>query len=154
MIWALLAKWRSELYQSNIQVTVQTFDIDDEDEGVVLLHLLHGALSVERVNDDLVLIKTGLVRDRLSGVLGRSGEHQGLGAVEGGGGSGLDLLVGVGLAMGISEDHGEQDRCCVTYALESSLGSSVGLLGALGGGYMEIHISNRSFSELAKSAAA
>lgn len=45
-------------------------------------------------------------------------------------------------------------RIVKTYALESSLGSSVGLLGALGGGYMRMRISNRSYSELAKSAAA
>lgn len=41
-----------------------------------------------------------------------------------------------------------------TYALESSLGGSAGLLEALGRGYMRRRISNRSDSELAKSAAA
>lgn len=42
----------------------------------------------------------------------------------------------------------------ITYTLEGGLGSGVGLLGALGGSYIIIRISNRSYSELAKSAAA
>lgn len=42
---------------------------------------------------------------------------------------------------------------CSTYALESSLGGSVGLREALGG-YITRSISNRPCSELAKSAAA
>lgn len=45
----------------------------------------------------------------------------------------------------------------ITYTLEGGLGSGVGLLGALGalgGSYIVIRISNRSYSELAKSAAA
>lgn len=86
-----------ELLEGKLDLSLVGLDVDDEDEGVVLLHLLHGALSVERVDDNLVLIQTGLVRDRLSGVLGGSGEDQGLGAVEGGAGSDLGLLVGVGL---------------------------------------------------------
>jgi hypothetical protein len=44
--------------------------------------------------------------------------------------------------------------CWNTYTLEGGLGSGVGLLGALGGSYIIIRISNRSYSELAKSAAA
>ena len=58
-------------------------DIDDENQSVVLLNLLHRALGVERVDDDLVLIETGNVRNGLAGVLGRTGELEGLGAVEG-----------------------------------------------------------------------
>ena len=58
-------------------------DVDDEDECVVLLDLLHGALGVERVDDDLVLIEAGDVRYGLSLVLGCAGELEGLGAVEG-----------------------------------------------------------------------
>lgn len=72
-------------------------DIHNENESVVLLHLLHSTLSVERVNDDLVLIKTRLVGDRLARVLGRSREDQSLGLVEGSAGSDLALLVGVSL---------------------------------------------------------
>lgn len=47
-------------------------DVDDEDEGVVLLNLLHGRLGVERVDEDLSSIEAGLVRDRLAGVFGRA----------------------------------------------------------------------------------
>lgn len=72
-------------------------DVDDEDEGVVLLHLLHGALSVERVHDDLVLIEARQVRDRLAGVLGRARQLQGLGTVEGVAQADLAGLVAGGL---------------------------------------------------------
>jgi hypothetical protein len=82
-----------------------------------------------------VLIEAGQVRDGLAGVLGRAREDQGLGAVERGAQADLALLGAVG-------------------ALESSLGSGVGLLSALGGGYMERDISKRSYSELAMTAAA
>jgi hypothetical protein len=59
-------------------------DINNENQGVVLLNLLHGALSVERVLDDLVLIETRLVRDGLAWVFWLAGELESLGAVEGG----------------------------------------------------------------------
>lgn len=78
-------------------LTLVGLDVDDEDEGVVLLHLLHGALSVERVDDNLVLIEARLVGDRSTRVLGSTASDQGLGAVEGGAVASLDLLVGVGL---------------------------------------------------------
>lgn len=87
-----------ELLEGKLDLSLVGLDVDDEDQGVVLLHLLHGALGVERVDNDLVLIQTGSVGDRLSGVLGRSGDDQGLGSVERRGVSGLGLLVGVGLA--------------------------------------------------------
>lgn len=63
----------------------------------MLLHLLHGALSVERVDDDLVLIETGQVRDGLAGVLGSTGGDEGLGAVERGAQADLSVLAGVSL---------------------------------------------------------
>jgi hypothetical protein len=72
-------------------------DIDDENQGVVLLNLLHGALSVERVDDDLVGIESGLRDDRLSGVLGLTGEMEGLGLVEGRRETDLADLLGVDL---------------------------------------------------------
>jgi hypothetical protein len=37
------------------------------------------------VHDDLVVVETGLVGDRLARVFGRAGELEGLGPVEGGG---------------------------------------------------------------------
>lgn len=57
--------------------------VDDEDKGVVLLNLLHGALGVERVDDDLVLVEAGLMGNTLAGELGSARELEGLGAVEG-----------------------------------------------------------------------
>lgn len=87
------------------------------------------------MDDDLVLIETGEVVDGLAGVARSAGQDQSLGAVERGG---LADLAGLG---GVS-------------TLEGGLGSGVGLLGALGGSYIIIRISNRSYSELAKSAAA
>lgn len=44
----------------------------------MLLDLLHRALGVERVDEDLASIKTGLVRDRLARVLGGARELEGL----------------------------------------------------------------------------
>jgi hypothetical protein len=105
-----------ELLEGALDLGLVGLDVDDEDEGVVLLHLLHGALGVEGVDDNLVLIEARLVRDGLAGVLGRAREHQGLGAVERGAVADLALLLGV-------------------TTLESSLSGGVGLLEALGGGY-------------------
>ena len=59
-------------------------NVDNENQSVVLLNLLHRALSVERVDDDLVLIETGGVWDGLSWVFWLAGELEGLGSVEGG----------------------------------------------------------------------
>lgn len=86
-----------ELLQGVLDLGLVCLDVDDEDEGVVLLDLLHGALSVERVDDDLVLIETGLVVDGLAGVLGVASQRQGLGLTEGRRGPDLELLVGVNL---------------------------------------------------------
>lgn len=49
------------------------------------------------MNDDLVLVQTGLVRNRLARIFWRSGQDQSLGLVEGGAGSHLALLVGMSL---------------------------------------------------------
>ncbi len=125
-----------ELLESTLDLSLVGLDVDNEDEGVVLLHLLHGALGVEGVDDDLVLVEARQVRDRLAGELGVAGQRQRLGLVEGGAQADLALLLGVS-------------------SLESSLGGGVGLLGALGGSYIQRRrISNRSISELAKSATA
>lgn len=125
-----------ELLEGTLDLSLVGLDVDNEDEGVVLLHLLHGALGVEGVDDDLVLVEARQVRDRLAGELGVAGQRQRLGLVEGGAQADLALLLGVS-------------------SLESSLGGGVGLLGALGGSYIQRRrISNRSISELAKSATA
>lgn len=84
MIWFLLASvgWVSKNVDCGERVSeVRRTDIADEDEGVVLLHLLHGALSVERVDDDLVLIETGLASNGVTGVLGLTSSDQGCSSV-------------------------------------------------------------------------
>jgi len=86
-----------ELLKGQLDLGLVGLDIDDEDEGVLLLDLLQGTLGVERVDDDLVLIEAGLVRDRLARVLGSPRQLEGLGAVEGGRVADLGLLVGMDL---------------------------------------------------------
>lgn len=98
-----------ELLEGLLDLSLVGLDVDNEYEGVVLLDLLHGALGVERVDDDLVLIEAGLVRDRLAWVLWCARELEGLRAVEGGRQTDLADLVGVD-------------------ALQGSLGRSIGLL--------------------------
>ncbi len=70
------------------------------------------------MDDDLVLVEARQVRDRLAGELGVAGQRQRLGLVEGGAQADLALLRGVS-------------------TLESGLGGGVGLLGALGGSYIQ-----------------
>merc|ERR1712093_560732 len=101
-----------ELLQSLLDLTLVGTDIDDEDESVVLLNLLHGALGVERVDDDLVLIEAWLMGNRLARVFGSSRELEGLRLVEGGRETDLADLVGVD-------------------TLQGSLSSSAGLLVSL-----------------------
>ena len=127
-----------QLLEGKLDLGLVGLDVDDEDQGVLLLNLLQGALSVERVDDDLVLIEAGGVGDRLARVLGGARELQGLGKVERGRGSDLGLLLGVDL-MG-RKIVSSAAFCVVmiarkTYALEGSLGSLLGLgtLGRLGG---------------------
>jgi hypothetical protein len=86
-----------ELLQCLLDLSLIGLDINDENKGVVLLNLLHRTLSIERVDDNLVLIETGLVGDRLAWELGRSGELEGLGSVEGSRFADLSDLVRVNL---------------------------------------------------------
>lgn len=95
-----------ELLQGSLDLGLVRLDVDDEDQGVVLLNLLHGALSVERVDDDLVLVQTGLVVNGLARVLGVAGQSEGLGAAERGRGPDLGLLVGVNLEKDSISDCG------------------------------------------------
>jgi hypothetical protein len=133
-----------ELLQCLLDLSLVGLDIDDENESVVLLNLLHGALGVERVDYDFVLIKTRLVRNRLAWVLWRARELKGLGLVECGGEADLADLVGVNLYL---LDMLISCKRLRTYALQGSLGSSAGLLAglALGGSTCNhLRISNRS----------
>jgi len=73
-------------------------DVDNEDEGVVLLNLLHRRLGVERVDEDGRRIHARSVGTRLAGVLGRARQLKGLGTVEAGAGPDGALLVRVRLS--------------------------------------------------------
>ena len=73
-----------QLLKRILDLALVCLDVADEDERVVLLDLLHGALRVERMRDDLVCIEPRRVRDRLTRVLRRARELQCLGPVEGG----------------------------------------------------------------------
>jgi hypothetical protein len=84
-----------ELLEGELNLSLVGLDVDDEDEGVVLLHLLHGALGVDGEADNGVLIETGQMRNGLAGVLGGARQDQSLGAVEGGAVADLALLQGV-----------------------------------------------------------
>jgi len=59
-----------KLLQGLFDLGLVGLDIDNEDKGVLLLDLLEGTLGVQGMDDDLVLIETRLVRDRLARVLG------------------------------------------------------------------------------------
>lgn len=71
-----------QLLQRRLDLPLVGLDVNDEDERVVLLNLLHRALRVERVQDHLVSVEARLMRDRLARVLGRPRQLQSLGAVE------------------------------------------------------------------------
>lgn len=86
-----------ESLEGTLDLSLVGLDVDNENEGVVLFHLLHRALSVERVHNDLVLIKARKVRNRLAGVLGRAGKLQSLRTVEAVAQADLAGLVAVGL---------------------------------------------------------
>lgn len=86
-----------ELLERLLDLSLVGLDVDDKDKGVVLLHLLHGALRVKGMDDDLVGVQAGLVGDRLARVLGGARDHEGLWAMEGGSQADLALLLAVGL---------------------------------------------------------
>jgi len=84
-----------QLLDCVLDLPLVCLDVDDENQGVVFLNLLHGGLGVERVDDDLVLVQSWGMGNRLAGVLWRTREGLGVWSVEGGGGS--DLLVNLGV---------------------------------------------------------
>lgn len=117
-----------ELLEGSLDLALVGSAVDDEDEGVDLLDLLHGRLGVEGEQDGLVGVHARSVGNRLPRVLGLAGQLEGLGAVErdrgadladlvaGGalegsllGGSGLDGLgPGLGLAGGYRNESGDR----------------------------------------------
>lgn len=99
-----------ELLDSILDLTLVGLEVDNEDQCVVLLNLLHGALGVEWVDDALELVEAVGVWDSLAWVLWLTGELEGLWAVESG--RCEDSLVDLSL-----------------HALESGLAGSGGLCG-------------------------
>ena len=85
-----------ELLHRVLDVPLVGLDVNDEDEGVVVLDLLHGRLGVERVLDRAELVHAGQVGHGLAGVFGRPGETERGGAVEGDRGADLADRVGRG----------------------------------------------------------
>lgn len=86
-----------QLLQSQLDLSLVGLDIDNEDERVVLLDLLHRALGVERVHNDFVLVQAGRMGDRLPRVLGGARQLERLGPVERGRGPDLAAILGVHL---------------------------------------------------------
>ena len=86
-----------ELLQGLLDLGLVGLDVANEDQGVVLLDLLHGRLGVQGVDDDLVLVHARLMGDRLAVVLGSTRQLQSLGAVEGGRQS--DLALGLAVSL-------------------------------------------------------
>ena len=78
-----------QLLDSRLDLVLIALDIDDEDQGVVVLNLLHSTLSGVWVLDDVVSVQVGPLGSRLPGVLGRTGRPEGAGAAEVDGGPGL-----------------------------------------------------------------
>ena len=59
-----------QLLDSRLDLVLVGLDVADEDQGVVVLDLLHGRLSGQRVLDDGVSIHLIPLGGRLPGVLG------------------------------------------------------------------------------------
>lgn len=125
-----------QLLERILDVPLVGLDVNDEDERVVLLNLLHGALGVERVNDDLAGVEARDVRHALAGVLWRARQVQRLGLVEGRRETDLAHFVRVDLCRETGRQRWSADTRGVSlgaaYAFEGSLGCGVGL--ALGRG--------------------
>ena len=71
-----------QLLDSRLDLVLVGLDVADEDQGVVILDLLHGGLGGERVLDDVVGVHPVPAGGRLARVLGGPRRTEGLGAVE------------------------------------------------------------------------
>ena len=71
-----------QLLDSRLDLVLVGLDVADEDQGVVVLDLLHGRLSGQGVLDDVVSIHAVPAGSRLARVLGGSGRPEGLRPVE------------------------------------------------------------------------
>ena len=73
-----------QLLQRRLDLPLIRLDIDHKHKRIILLDLLHRALRVQRVDDDLMGVETRLMRDRLARVFGGARERERLRPVEGG----------------------------------------------------------------------
>jgi hypothetical protein len=85
------------LLERLLDLSLVRLHVDDENEGVVLLNLLHRTLGVEWVDKDLVLVDALLVGDGFAWVLWCARELKGLWAMEGRAQSDLANFVRVDL---------------------------------------------------------
>ena len=61
-----------EFLQGILNLSLVGFDVDNEDQCIVLFDLLHRAFCVQRMYDDLIFVEAFLMRYRLPWILGRS----------------------------------------------------------------------------------
>ena len=71
-----------QLLDSRLDLVLIGLDVADEDQGVVVLDLLHGRLGGQGVLDDVVSVHAVPAGSRLARVLGGSGRPEGLRPVE------------------------------------------------------------------------
>lgn len=86
-----------ELLQRLLDLPLVRSDIHDEHQCVVLLNLLHRALGVEGMDDDLASIETWLLDNRFTWIFWCTREGEGLWSVEGRAKTDLSSLVRVDL---------------------------------------------------------
>ena len=88
-----------ELLQSLLDLSLVRLDIHNEYQCVVLLDLLHRRLSVERVNDHLVVVESGNMRNGLAWVFRSTAKDESLWSVEGCGCADLAGFLRVDLTL-------------------------------------------------------
>lgn len=71
-----------ELLDGSLDLVLVGLDVNGNNEGVVLLNLLDRDLRVDVVLNDLELVESGVVSNRLALVLGGSGKAESLGLTE------------------------------------------------------------------------
>jgi len=88
-----------QLLQSLLDLSLVCLDIHNEDQRIVLLDFFHRTFRIQRVDDDFMVVESGLMGNRFSRVFWRSGEDEGLRSVEGSGEADLAGFLCVHLVM-------------------------------------------------------
>ena len=88
-----------QLLQSLLDLSLVCLDIHNEDQRIVLLDFFHRTFRIQWVNDDFMVVESGLMRNRFSRVFWCSGEDEGLRSVEGSGEADFAGFFGVHLVM-------------------------------------------------------